>query len=178
MDDEQRTHLEELRETHQKRLNKLELREAQLGLSAPPELLTEIEDVREKVNAINIQLSTLQQLSDVQSVQKEQGDEIKFLRFFIANFIGPYELMHLEGLERGGEYLFHDTQASFVNELVHLRSSGLIFNYDGKGIRAMKEAGRGNLHDYFYITETGKEYLKLRRKSISESESTEAAKDT
>jgi hypothetical protein len=63
----------------------------------------------------------------------------------------------------------------FVQELVHLRSSGLINHFEGKGIVAMQREGRGDLHDHFYITDLGREYLKLRRQIESEAE-TGAAK--
>jgi hypothetical protein len=37
-------------------------------------------------------------------------EQVKLLRFFIANFIGKFELKHLEGLERGRPYPFDSNQ--------------------------------------------------------------------
>jgi hypothetical protein len=115
------------------------------------------------------------EIERVEVKQTEQGQDIKLLRFFIANFIGKFELMHLEGLEKGRPYPFDYVRPEFEQELVHLRSSGLINHFEGKGIVAMKREGKGDLHDHFYITNLGREYLKLRRQVESEAE-TEAAK--
>jgi hypothetical protein len=61
MDDKQRQHLDELRRTYQRRLRVLELQAASFGLSAPPHVLTEIEDIREKIAAIDTQLAESKQ---------------------------------------------------------------------------------------------------------------------
>jgi hypothetical protein len=82
--------------------------------------------------------------------------------------IGKYELMHLEGLERGRPHPFDRVPWTFEEELVRLRSFGLIDHIEGKGIVAMKQEGQGDLHDHFRITDLGKNYLKLRREMVSE----------
>jgi hypothetical protein len=110
------------------------------------------------------------EIEKVEVKQTEQGQDIKLLRFFIANFIGKYELMHLQGLEKGRPYPFDNVRREFEQELVHLRSSGLINHFEGKGIVAMQREGKGDLHDHFYITDLGREYLKLRRQVESEAE--------
>ena len=167
MDNEQRKHLEDLRQAHLKRLQVLELKEAQFGMNAPPEILTEMEDVRERIASIDIQLTNIREINDIRSRQEEQAQEIKLLRFFIANFIGKFELKHLEGLERGRPYPFDSVPWTFEEELVRLRSFGLIDHIRGKGIVAMKQEGQGDLNDHFRITDLGKEYLKLRREIAS-----------
>jgi hypothetical protein len=68
----------------------------------------------------------------VKDRQSKQEKDIKLLRFFIANFIGKYELMHLEGLERGRPYPFDNVSWTFEAELVNLRSRGLIDHFQGK----------------------------------------------
>ena len=74
--------------------------------------------------------------------------------------------MHLEGLEKGEKgtpYPFDCVRPTFEQELVHLRSLGLIDHLHNKGIMAMKREGEGDLNDHFRITGLGKDYLKLRR---------------
>jgi len=51
-----RQHLEELRQQHQRRLQVLEIQAAAYGLSTPPHVLIEIEDIKEKIAAIDKQL--------------------------------------------------------------------------------------------------------------------------
>ncbi len=60
-----------------------------------------------------------------------------------------------------------------VTELRHLRVMELIDNHPEKGIRAIEQRYRGSqaqfdLNEYFYVTEHGLEYLKLRDEVISE----------
>ena len=57
---------------------------------------------------------------------------------------------------------------TFEEELVRLRSFGLIDHIEGKGIVAMKQERKGDLHDHFRITDLGKSYLDLRREMVSE----------
>lgn len=57
MDEQQRQHLEKLRIVHQKRLQTLELQAANFGLSAPPHVLTEIEDIQRQISSIERQLN-------------------------------------------------------------------------------------------------------------------------
>jgi hypothetical protein len=58
IDENQRKHLEALRQDHQRRLNVLERQAAQFGLHAPPHIVTEIEDIRAKIAEIDRQLTT------------------------------------------------------------------------------------------------------------------------
>jgi hypothetical protein len=141
---------------------------------------TDIERAEAETARIRVETEVLkgkvnQEIERVEVTQTKQGQDIKLLRFFIANFIGKFEWMHLEGLEKGRPYPFDRVSPEFVQELVHLRSSGLIEHFDGKGIVAMQREGKGDLHDHFRITDLGREYLKLRRQIESEAE-TEAAK--
>jgi tetratricopeptide (TPR) repeat protein len=56
MDDEQRLYLQDLLKAHQQRLRVLEVQAAKRGDSTPAEIITEIEDTRAKLSAINDQL--------------------------------------------------------------------------------------------------------------------------
>ena len=127
------------------------------------------DSIREVIRALGVsEAKTAREISGIKSRQDEQAQEIKFLRFFIANFIGKFELMHLESLERGRPYPFDNVRRTFEEELVRLRSFGLIDHIEGKGIVAMKAEGKGDLNDHFRITDLGKSYLDLRREMVSE----------
>jgi predicted nucleotide-binding protein len=122
------------------------------------------DSIREVIRDLGFsETKTAKEISGIRSRQEEQAHEIKLLRFFIENFIGKYELQHLEGLDRGRPYPFDSVPQTFEDELIHLRSFRLINHFEGKGIVAMKREGQGDLHDHFYITESGRNYLKLRR---------------
>jgi WD40 repeat protein len=57
MDDDSRAHLETLRRSHLRRLQELEKQAAALGLSTPPHINTEIEDIRLLIAEIDRQLA-------------------------------------------------------------------------------------------------------------------------
>jgi hypothetical protein len=127
------------------------------------------DSIREVIRDLGLsEIKTAREISAIRSRQEEQAQEIKLHRFFIANFIGKHELMHLEGLERGRPYPFDCVRWTFEEELVRLRSFGLIDHFEGKGIVAMKREGQGDLNDHFRITDLGNDYLKLRREVLSE----------
>jgi CHAT domain len=60
MDEQQQYHLLKLRIAHQKRLETLELQAAKFGLSIPPHILIEIEDIQGKIASIEAQLNISQ----------------------------------------------------------------------------------------------------------------------
>jgi hypothetical protein len=64
MDDEQRQHLEKLRQTHLFRLRHSEQRAAQLGINTPPDVLMEIEDDRAKIAGIEAELGAYRPQTD------------------------------------------------------------------------------------------------------------------
>src|SRR3954462_9789488 len=57
MDDEVRAHLETLHRSHLRRLHELEKQAAAFGLSTPPQITTEIEDIRSAIADIDRQLA-------------------------------------------------------------------------------------------------------------------------
>jgi len=120
-----------------------EIRKAKFG---PVEIEREITLLTEKV-------------TEQKNEQERQKLEIDTLRFLISNFVTSDELTHLEKLSKDEPFMYIKNP-SFEIELRRLRSLGLIRNFENKGIRSMVQ--QGNLKDYFTITESGKEYLKLR----------------
>ena len=61
MKEQQRQHLEKLRRAHQRRIHVLELQAASFGLSAPPHVLTETEDIKQEIASIDAQLAESKQ---------------------------------------------------------------------------------------------------------------------
>jgi hypothetical protein len=64
--------------------------------------------------------------------------------------------------------------ADMMTELRHLRAMELVMNRPDTGIRAIEDRYRGNreefdLSKHFYITDHGREYLKLREEVTTES---------
>lgn len=58
MSDDQE-YLKQLLKIHQDRLQVLEMREAQLGLNTPPEIIVEMRHIRQKIGSVNQQISSL-----------------------------------------------------------------------------------------------------------------------
>ncbi len=76
-DDQQRRHLEELRQTYQRQLYILELQAAKFGVYVPAHVLTEIEDLQEKVASIDTQLAESHPLA--LDFPKDQAISLLFL---------------------------------------------------------------------------------------------------
>jgi|688.fasta_scaffold195696_2 CHAT domain-containing protein len=70
MDTKQRQHLAALRQVYERRLNILQKQVAAFGLYAPPHILTEIEDVSQKIADIDLQFSNLN-LTQQQSSERK-----------------------------------------------------------------------------------------------------------
>ena len=123
-----------------------EIRKAKFG---PLEIEREINLLTEKVK-------------EQKDEQERQKSEIDTLRFLISNFVTNAELIHLQKLTKDEPFIY-EMAPYFELELRRLRSLGLITNFENKGIRSMPQ--NGNLKEYFTITESGKDYLKLRKTS-------------
>ncbi len=64
----------ELLETHRRRLHKLEKRQAQLGINTPPEIDVEIEDIRLKIAALELEIEKLEKGISIDKTQT--GDKV------------------------------------------------------------------------------------------------------
>jgi len=78
MNEQQQQHLEELLLIHQRRLQVLEFQAASFGLSTPPHILLEIEDIRKEIAAIETQLAQNKQ-SDGHKRISGEGNMITIL---------------------------------------------------------------------------------------------------
>jgi hypothetical protein len=96
--------------------------------------------------------------------QSKQQSDIDTLKFLVGHFVTDDELNHLRRLESGDPFIIKKDASSsfFESEMRRLRALGLIAGYPGKGIRSLFQSD-GNVKQHFYITENGREYLKLRQ---------------
>ncbi|MBE8992170.1 hypothetical protein [Nostoc sp. LEGE 12450] len=95
----------------------------------------------------------------IDSLQEQQSATLQFL---VRYLIDGNELRHLIKLNFQEEFNF-EFDNDLARELKHLRAMGFINNFLGKGIEKVKEEGKGDLKNYFHITEEGKSYLALRK---------------
>lgn len=96
--------------------------------------------------------------------QSKQQSDIDTLKFLVGHFVSDYELNHLRRLASAEPFTIKKDNSSsfFENEMRRLRALGLIAGYPGKGIRSLFQSD-GDVKQHFYITENGREYLKLRQ---------------
>jgi hypothetical protein len=101
---------------------------------------------------------------EVRARVEQQGADIRQLQFLISNFVPRWELEHLRNLADEKAFIVNLDTASppFEAELRHLRGVGFIRHkkYGGIGEFMHGEPRTKNLHDYFELTDTGREFLR------------------
>jgi hypothetical protein len=106
-----------------------------------------------------------------QQLAQQEGD-IAALRFLVGNFLTFWELHHLEALAAGKEFVadMEHYPESLKSELGRLRHMGLLGAKSGKGVgKLFSDPGRHkNVHDYLYVTDKGREWLKMVRAGVQE----------
>ncbi|MFC1596713.1 hypothetical protein ACFL5Q_02090 [Planctomycetota bacterium] len=117
-------------------------------------------------------LQLREKVEKVETEQNRQREIMKKLSFLVKQAVTEKELAHLRKLGTGEDFPFQkdNTTSFFEAELRRLRAGKLIAGQKGKGIRTMLNEG-GQVHDHFFITDRGKEYLKLRDEVEHESQS-------
>jgi hypothetical protein len=95
----------------------------------------------------------------------QQAAEIRSLQVALQGIVTRYELDKLVGLSKQEPFLCHYSDDMY-NELKRLRAMGLVLNHEGTGLTDMRRDNKDSrrqfdLKRYFYITEQGREYLKL-----------------
>lgn len=125
MNSKQREHLETLRQLHLQRLRPLEIREATYGLRTEPEVLIEIESIKQKVADIDAQLS---------EVVKEIATRSLYLDVVID---------HVQNVKESSLLAIHTLNPSRQNEKIRILQE-LLSNTRkaGKDIRILAPAGR------------------------------------
>ncbi|MEM9448848.1 MAG: hypothetical protein AAGA75_09955 [Cyanobacteria bacterium P01_E01_bin.6] len=102
----------------------------------------------------------------VQEQQAIQSKEIDRLKFLLEGFLTEDELEHLRRLNRKEAFMVmvDGTTKYFEAELRRLRALGLISNPQGRGIGTLlrSDGSQRDVREHFFITDKGKEYLKLR----------------
>ncbi|HJQ38195.1 MAG TPA: nucleotide-binding protein [Thermoanaerobaculia bacterium] len=110
-------------------------------------------------------------LSEKQEQQERQlsehRDAIRFLQVALQGIVTNYEFDKLQGLDREGSFLCYYSDDLF-NEMKRLRAMGLVTNYDGMGLGVIRAKykdrdERFDMKRYFFVTDQGREYLRLRR---------------
>lgn len=102
-------------------------------------------------------------LRSVEAVQQTQQADIASMKFLITHFVTADELRHLTKLANKSEFKYSEgpTKDFFAQEFRRLQGLGLIANNKvGEGVDKILYFKHANVHDYFHITEDGKEYLK------------------
>lgn len=112
-------------------------------------------------------------IGDIRSRQERQENElskqqaeIRSLQIALQGVVTRYEFDKLVGLSKEEPFLCQYSN-DLENELKRLRALGLVQNHDGVGISAIRRDYNDNnqqfdLRRFFFITEEGREYLKLR----------------
>jgi hypothetical protein len=95
-----------------------------------------------------------------------QALEIRTLRMVLQGITTRYELDKLVGLCKEEPFLCYYSDELF-DEVKRLRAMGLVQNHEGVGLTAMKNEYKDkkkqfDLKRFFFITEQGREYLRLR----------------
>jgi hypothetical protein len=119
------------------------------------------------------------QLSAIRSRQERhesqlslQGSEIRVLKIALQGIVTQYEYDKLVGLEQDGAFLCWYSD-DLYNELKRLRAMMLIRNHFEVGLGTIRRGYKDrneqfDLKHFFFITEQGREYLRLRGEIMQE----------
>jgi len=98
-------------------------------------------------------------LDKVKEEQQKQARELAGIRFVIPLLIPDLELAHLRNMLAGATNAYKGS-AILRDELMHLRSIGLIQRAGNRGIRDVpKDGSIFDLADYVKLTDSGREWL-------------------
>jgi hypothetical protein len=124
---------------------------------------------------------TAQAIEGISSRQERQEEqlslqqaEIRSLQLALQGIVTQYELDKLNGLSAREQFMCYYSE-DLYNELKHLRAMGFVRHHDGVGLTTIRQRYKGrdaqfNLKDYFYITDNGLEYLRVRRELMQDDE--------
>ena len=119
------------------------------------------------------EVKTAQVVNDLSAKQQQQErqllehrDAIRSLQFALQGILTQYELDKLHGLSGEAPFLCYYSN-DLYNEVKRLRAMALIANFDGRGLGSIRSAYKDrnlqfDLKGFFYITDRGREYLRLR----------------
>lgn len=132
------------------------------------------DSIRDVIRDLGVsEAKTSKKVSEIQSQQKQQGQqlakqeaEIRSIRFALQGIVTKYEIEKLEGLIKEEPFICYYSDDLF-DELKRLRALGLVKNHEAVGLsdlrRDYKDRDRKfDLKRFFFITDRGREYLRLR----------------
>jgi hypothetical protein len=95
-----------------------------------------------------------------------QQEQIQALRTAVRGIVTKYEFDKLVGLSKDGPFLCKYSDDMF-DELKRLRALSLIRHHEGTGLAQMAREHKDKDHQfdlkrYFYVTEEGRSYVKIR----------------
>jgi hypothetical protein len=115
--------------------------------------------------AIGSEIDTILEFRELQEKQEHLQDEIRALQFLVAHFLTDDERTHLRKIaDREPFQVKEDEPNSFFDEMRRLRSLGFLTQHTGRGITTMRME-RGDVRDYFDLSETARQYLDLLDKT-------------
>lgn len=132
------------------------------------------DDIRRVVSALGVsEAKTAKALSSLESTQKgqqsqltRQEEQIRMLQVALKGIVSKYERDKLKGLAQAGS--FHCWYSDkLYHEVERLRALDLLSTQEGKTLLQIKARYKDSpdqfdLKEYFYITPSGLEYLRLR----------------
>ncbi len=103
---------------------------------------------------------------------KLQQEEIRLLQVAFSGIVTQYELDKLIGLSEDQPFLCYYAEDLYT-ELKHLRAMGFIAHQEGTDLATLRRQYNGknetfDLKQFLYITEQGREYIRLRDELLSE----------
>lgn len=106
MDKQEQQHQKKLREVYLDRLRILQITEARYGYNCPPEVQTEIEDINEKLEAINKKIGLSEDTLNRIELQ-EQLQSIETIDISAKSLISWYSKLDANERERQAEQLYY-----------------------------------------------------------------------
>lgn len=132
------------------------------------------DSIREVIHDLGVsEAKTAKAINDIRSRQDSQETqlsrqqaEIRSLQVALQGILTVYEFDKLVGLSREEPFLCYYSD-DLYNELKRLRAMNLVQHYEGVGLTTIRNNYKDknqqfDLKSFFYLTEQGNEYLRLR----------------
>jgi hypothetical protein len=130
-------------------------------------LLDSLVDLKVGKEGLSAQFQKIERRQEDQEDRlSRQAAEIRSLQVALQGIVTRYELDKLVGLSKEGPFLCRYSDDMY-NEMKRLRAMQLVQHHEGLGLEVMRRENKDKPHQfdlkrYFYITDQGREYLKLR----------------
>ena len=131
------------------------------------QLLESITDLTIGKEGISAKFKQLEEKQEKQKDQlSRQQAEIRSLQVALQGIVTRFELDKLMGLSKEESFLCYYSE-DLYDELKRLRAMKLVQNHEGVGLETIRreykdKSQKFDLKRFFYITDQGQEYLKLR----------------